>query len=125
MTSTLAGYIRLARSRVYSNSLNAQARPNTLGPYVIEDFKRFLSRNVQLAVQTELFSDTRSTWHADGRSVQFAVDDDTFVLQQIGLNCRLFHRIQGRNIPMALLAANSQFEDRLLVAIDDAIQGEN
>jgi hypothetical protein len=125
MTSRLAGLIHLARSRVYSNSQNAQARPEALEPDVTEDFRRFLSRNVQVAVQAELFSDTRSTWHPDGRSVQFAVDDDTFVLQQIGLNCRLFHNIQGRNIPMALLAANSQFEDQLLVAIDDAIQGEN
>ena len=125
MTSRLAGYIRLARNRVYCNSLNVQAHPDALEREVIEDFKRFLSRNVRLAVRAELFSDARLSWHPDGRSVQFALDDDVFVLQQIGLNCRLFHRIQERNIPMVFLVGNSQFEDRLLVAIDDAIQGEN
>jgi hypothetical protein len=66
-----------------------------------------------------LFSETVWQWTPQGCSLQFTVDEQHFVLAQWGSEFALFR--QPQEIPLLMLTDNAEFQDRLLIAIDDAL----
>jgi hypothetical protein len=123
MTPTLARFVRLARNRIYGTVLSEQERADANQAELISEFKLFLAKRVQLDVRLELYSE-ESEWlySPDGCSFQFAIDQHTFVLRQSERVCSLLLREGGEDLAVALIADDDQFEDSLLVAIDDAIR---
>jgi hypothetical protein len=122
MSPTLARFICLARSRIYGTELGEDAKVAAQQAEAIQQFKLFLTANIQLEVRIELLLGSEWEWNPHGRSVRFKVDEHTFVLQQSDQDCRLLHRLQGRDVPLAVLPADNSFEDHLLVTIDDAMK---
>ena len=126
MTPKLEQFVQLARNRVYRHVSDGEPGTEIQTPKAIQEFKLSLNRMIDPFVQYELFS-AGSIWDRtqDGCSIQFTVEDDTFVLQETGDFWKLSHRIAGKNVPIATLSPDLRFEDRLLIAIDDAVRGEN
>jgi hypothetical protein len=123
MTPALARFIRLARNRIYGTQLSEQAAAHIQRAEAIEEFKLFLARKIDLNVRFELYSKTEWQWSPDGSSLAFTVDSHRFVLQQIEGGCKILHRVEGQDVLLTSLADDGQFEDRLLIPIDDAFPG--
>ena len=119
MTPELARYIRVARKHIYGTSFDEEAEWEPVGLY---HFKNFLARRLELEVRMDLFAETVCQWNPDSCSLQFKVDKQRFLLQQVGERYEVFRRTQGRNAPLMTLVDNEEFQDRLLIAIDDALQ---
>jgi hypothetical protein len=119
MTPELARYVRIARSRVYGTPLNQEEEVRVAG---LDEFKRLLTRKLELGVRIELFVGTLWQWSPDGCSLQFSVDERQFVLRQKGVVFEVLRRLQDQDTLLAVLPDNSEFQDRLLIAIDDALE---
>ncbi len=122
MTPTLERFIRLARSRITGTPLSPEEIADTHKQEEIEQFKIYLVRKVRLDVRWELFAERIWDRNEEGCLLEFAVDGRVFLLQQIGKECKLTHQVRGQHVMLELLADDQQFEDRLLVAVGDALQ---
>ena len=119
MRPELARYIRLARNRMYGTPIDEEAEKHSVA---LQDFQTFLARKIKLEVRFELFHETVWQSNAEGCSLQFSVDERQFLLVQSGGQCELYRRSGRKTTPLVVLPDNETFEDRLLIAIDDALQ---
>ena len=93
----------------------------------IEDFKVFLAQRIDFTTRTELLLGADYFWQETGPEVRFELDGRLFVLAQgdDGI-CRLWEETDNAAPDMAsgtnLLPGDSQFEDRLLVALQSMLQ---
>jgi hypothetical protein len=71
------------------------------------------------------FSQQNGCRSPEGRSIQFAVDEHPFLLRQTSAGITLSHSVDGQEVDLAALADDTEFQDRLLVAIDDALQSSS
>ncbi|HXP45090.1 MAG TPA: hypothetical protein VN833_32890 [Candidatus Acidoferrales bacterium] len=122
MNPALTRHIRVARHRLYGTPLDESAQEDERLATALMEFKTFLTRRIDLEVRIELYVDTSWQSNLDGCSLQFKVDHQLFLLAQRADHCELFLRSQGNDVLLAKLSDNEQFQDRLLVAIDDALK---
>jgi hypothetical protein len=122
MNPALTRHIRVARHRLYCTPLDKSTVKDERLAIALMELKTFLTRRIGLEVRIEIYSDT--IWQAtlEGCSLQFKVDHQLFLLAQWADHCELFLRSQGNDVLLAKLSDNEQFQDRLLVAIDDALK---
>ena len=128
MTSNLARYIQIARHHIYGTPLDKEARMEQQRVSAIEDFQTYIVQKLDISVRRELFVPANWYWDdAIGASVQFSVDDHSFVLAHQNERCHLFLEANGGKLPLALLPDQDrqQFTDHLLVAIGDALERTN
>jgi hypothetical protein len=90
----------------------------------LDDFKTSLARKVDLGIRIELLFQAIWRWNPEGCSVRFAVDGHLFCTgSQRAEEYVLPHGSDVEMIPSLVLRANDkEFEDRLLIAIDDVLQ---
>ncbi len=121
MTPTLARFIRSAQNRVRGRVMSERELADSQHQEEIEHFKMVLNRKLQIGVKLELFFHTAWIWAPDGCALQFTVDEQIFVLKQMGKDCELSRKVRGKQEFLAVLLDNEQFEDHLLVAIGDVL----
>ncbi len=122
MTPNLARYIRLARNRVEGTVLSDEERADAEREEDILRFKQYLAARICIDLRLELFIERKWERNAQGCSLQFVVDDYIFLLQQSGSGCKLFQCNNEQLFSLTLLEDDDQFEDRLLIAIDNAMR---
>jgi len=121
MNPTLQRQVRLARQRLYGTPLDQEAQKEEQRTEAIKQLKWYLAEKISLEVYSELFSNPRWDQEPAGPFVQFGVDGQSFVLVQSVEVCKLYHSDE-RNTPLAELSDNDDFQDNLLVAIDEALR---
>ena len=121
MTPKLARFIRLARIRIGGIVPSEQEWAEFEREEELNRFKVYIGQKTNIDVRLELFTNIIWNWNANGCSLQFSVDEQTFVLQQTGSSCRLILRTQKEDIRVTLLTNDDDFEDRLLVGIGDTL----
>jgi len=88
----------------------------------LDDFKVYLAGKIDLSIRCELFIPAEWSWSEMGCSVHFSVDEKSFELCHQDQECRLFAKGSGNSKLLAILPSeDSQFTDRLLVTIGDAL----
>ncbi len=120
MKPELARLIRLARIRLGS-SLTEEERAELQQEEDLDHFKVEIARLIGIEVRFALFSEIAWNRNTEGCSLQFSVDGNLFVLRHTALGWELNQHIQGEHVPLTILADDGNFQDHLLIAIDDAL----
>lgn len=121
MTPELARYIRLARNHLLGTPINEEDEKHAVA---LDQFKLFLARRIELQIRFELFSQTVWQGGPEGCSLQFTVDNQRYLLAEKGKKYELLRQTDAEKIVLAVLEDDTEFQDRVLIAIDDAIRKE-
>jgi hypothetical protein len=122
MTPKLTNYVNVARHNLYGLPMSEEAAKSEKEQRELDEFRIYLAGKIDLSIRCELFIPAEWSWSEMGCSVHFSVDEKSFELCHRGQECRLLDNGNGDSKLLAILPSeDSQFTDRLLVTIGDAL----